>query len=93
MTKCDWQTIESAPRDGRKILIFVRREGVTEARYDELIPGKTFEGDDDSTGGYWICCDNKWRIEVTEMWNLNKSDVSYDDGQVTHWMPLPEPPK
>lgn len=84
-----WQTIDSAPRDGTEILIFVRDYGITAARYDKLVPGKTHEGDDDSSGGFWLCCDDQWRLEVVEMWNKN---IEYDDGPVTHWQPLPPPP-
>ena len=32
-----------------------------------------------------------WYVPTFNEWRTNEYD--YDDGEVTHWMPLPEPPK
>lgn len=80
--KQQWQPIETAPRDGSRILVKNRDDG-----YDEQTGYRTYSNDigvaEWSKSGCcddygWIssfCCDFVTRFEPT------------------HWMPLPEPPK
>lgn len=71
-----WQPIETAPRDGTKILVFTHRENVEiskwfESYFDEYEPVEGTE--------YF----RKVRRKYTEGWNSNTP---------THWRPLPAPP-
>jgi len=63
----EWQPIETAPKDGRRILVYR--------------PGK-----------------HKYSTVDIDFWQVNRAPLncwwhSPSDGQPTHWMPLPEPPK
>lgn len=75
----EWQPIETAPKDGTKI-IGLMKDGlvgtITSQRYH------TWKKDEDGTPLF------------VRYWTWDKQDqlmpVHFD---VTHWMPLPEPPK
>ena len=86
-----WRPIETAPRDGRDVVILYQGEEV-QARY---FPGEykvDHEGVDDSTGAIWCCVDDRLQIEVIEMKN-ETGGMDYDESGVTHWRPLtPRPP-
>lgn len=72
----EWQPIETAPRDGAMVLLFVP-DGETDD-YDEVLgdyrPQAIFVG-------YWVS-EHHWRL-------AHYSAFSFDP---THWMPLPRPP-
>lgn len=71
MPKYTWQPIESAPKDGKWIILFSTVEGVTCGYWGPTY----FEYDPD-----WIHYSHR-----SESWIV--------PGKITHWMPLPEPPK
>jgi hypothetical protein len=78
-----WQPIESAPRDGTKILGFSPEFGQRETlmgRYQKGSPGyaRWEEGDGPLNYGW------DW-VEP-----ISNSAFTWEP---THWMPLPEPPK
>lgn len=43
-----------------------------------------------SKGG---CMSMAWHSESMHRYYITDSDYSYDEDVITHWMPLPEPPK
>ena len=81
----EWQPIETAPKDGRAILIYepTGRYGNLQSDYQAERNGPRVKFDDYRFAiGYW-------RPYGSGGWgNRNCSDVN-----PTHWMPLPEPPK
>lgn len=62
-----WQPIETAPKDGTEVLLFVK-EYVTGDSQQQVV-------------GWWR----------THGWVESYAD-EYGVCEVTHWMPLPEPP-
>ena len=90
-----WQSIETAPKDGTPVLLLAA--AYTDEIWDETInhPAKCTigvwnpEGDSwtDEYGGYEgdIC-----QLTVTGSWS--SSGGWFQPNEVTHWMPLPEPP-
>lgn len=62
----NWKTMESAPRDGTQILVFV----------PSFYQGK---------GGI------TWAVRSHGEW-LDSSCRRLRDADVTHWMPIPDPP-
>lgn len=74
----DWQPIESAPKDGTKILAI---ENFTYEWEDENGVAKTRPGD-------W--CVVSWHPQHEEWIGFGMMLSSFTP---THWMPLPEPPK
>lgn len=82
----EWQPIETAPKDGTKVLVF--RDGkVLPAFWGELVRGyfvwmmKAGPRDDDAVH----CLGPEHDID-------GNRDRFHHPGP-THWMPLPEPPK
>lgn len=73
-----WQPIETAPKDGTKILLYVRIRSVLEDDFSipEIVVGYF---DPNEFAREWYI------VERTP-------ENTYVD-QPTHWMPLPEPPK
>lgn len=67
-TLCEWQPIETAPTDGRTILVYREDAGVFTALHGY---------GEDETEPCWFSTDGE--------------DLTPD--MVTHWMPLPDPPK
>lgn len=83
----EWQPIESAPRDGRKIILFyinrakrgrtVFASWLTEERANDI----DAEGVDLGEGWY----------ERIDNWP-DYTHIAIHEGEPTHWMPLPPPP-
>ena len=65
------------PFDGEPVLIRTNT-GIVEAWWMNWESHPTLEDTQDGEGWLWICYDNQFTCDL-------------DD--VTHWMPLPEPPK
>lgn len=84
----EWQPIESAPKDGRKIILFYRNRGglprtvmgmwLTDERANEI----------DNVG---VGLEAGW-YERIDNWD-DFTHVAIHEGEPTHWQPLPEPPK
>lgn len=72
----DWQSIESAPKDGEPLLLYIPNlvfSGVEIGFYDDYGDGRFWRTGDSMIG---------WRLNGNQAW----------EGQPTHWMPLPNPP-
>jgi hypothetical protein len=82
----DWQSIESAPKDGSEILILAHGMAI-QARYS---PGEWSEDTPINPAEYdgpvWCAFDDAVQFEIEE---TPEGDFH---GPVTHWRPLPEPP-
>ena len=77
----DWQPIETAPKDGTRVLL--SGDGIVGFGAWVKDVGKTLVADPDKP--YWEPYDNSyWDIDFT-----NDKDWFL----AAHWMPLPEPPK
>ena len=72
-----WQPIETAPKNGTRILVYFRDMGVHAVLWTD------FDGDSDSEYAGWYVDDNK---------NGPYPLRGYIAGDDTHWMPLPEAP-
>jgi hypothetical protein len=73
-----WQPIETAPRDGSRILVWFRTHGAVSVSWDDP------DGDTDSKWAIWCVDDFKhgpWSVR------------GYREGDDTHWMPLPDGPE
>lgn len=68
----EWQPIETAPRDGTRILVAYK----SYANRETTIETAFFDKDDG--GGQWIGYFSNCLYALTN--------------ELTHWMPLPEPP-
>jgi len=82
-----WQPIETAPKDGRKIIVaYVNRNGkprTVMARW--LTDERAAEMDTDGVGlegGWYECIDN---------WD-DYTEVAIHEGEPANWMPLPKGP-
>jgi len=84
----EWQPIETAPKDGSEILILAHKMAI-QARY---CPGEWSEdtplGPAEYSGAVWCAFDDAEQFEIEEY-----PDGSAHHWPVTHWMPLPAPPK
>lgn len=94
-----WQPIETAPKDGRAVLLLSRAYIVPpcwEGDAETAEPAKCYigkwnpEGDSwvDDLGGFdgEICT-----LAVTGIWESGGG--WFQPNEVTHWQPLPEPPQ
>lgn len=80
----EWQPIETVPRDGRMVLLWVRA-----VRYGEDDDGRQFESDCSGVDfGQWCALldDGDGYVEAF-------ASPHGDAQHITHWMPLPETPK
>jgi hypothetical protein len=80
----DWQPIESAPKDGRRIWAAFRDD-----IYPDLMPGR---GDLERWNGVqvplrYICAGQEWSIAAPV------GHGGFPDEWIAGWMPLPAPPK
>lgn len=72
-----WQSIETAPRDGRYVLLWQQYN-------DSPVVGQYLTD-------YWRC--NGENLEVScGLWCQGGSIRTDSDFKPTHWMPLPQPP-
>jgi hypothetical protein len=70
----EWQVIETAPRDGTRLFLYLPQTPGYRAAVRQIVIGA------------FSLTNKKWRVEKTYPgW------VQQD--RITHWMPLPEPPK
>ena len=78
----EWQPIETAPKDGTRILVSFGTMGVWLVSWDT----PEWWGSHDDGSGIWCTDDNKHGPYALRGYN--------DDGPraPTHWMPLPAPP-
>lgn len=83
-----WQPIETAPKDGRKLILAYRNRNnkarTVMARW--LTDEEAAETDADGVGlegGWYECIDN---------WD-DYTEVAIHEGEPSHWMPLPAAPQ
>jgi hypothetical protein len=102
--KREWQPIETAPKDGTCVLLLSK--AYTDPAD---INGGPYEHPAKCAIGYWHAEGTAWCDELgrfpdhpefdSDTMALHKTGVWYSGGgwfqpnEVTHWMPLPEPPE
>lgn len=82
----NWQPIETAPRDGTLIDLWIINQDNDNFRI---------------TDAYWNKYDNAWWAPYKNYGEGGKAETSYKNTKTgnemfekaTHWMPLPEPPQ
>lgn len=79
-----WPTIDTAPRDGSEIVIWIGADFAPVASWQCL------EGGDEFTGEGWIYA---WCLKDESLSEYGDGWIYADSAQPTHWMPLPEGPK
>jgi hypothetical protein len=95
--KPDWQPIDTAPKDGRAVLLLSAADG-----WDDPLNGPVqraamvFIGAWDADGTSWVDRDGGLggyadHLGVTGVWSVGHGWLQ--PTEVTHWMPLPEPPR
>jgi len=72
----DWQPMETAPRDGTRILVALKASEQGPAEVDVARWAKPTRSSEHS----WIASDS-----------TPDSPVAYSDGDLAYWMPLPAP--
>ncbi len=82
-----WQPIESAPKTGRKVILFYKNRlhvGRTViARWLTDEQATEIDGDGVGLEGGWYECIDNWD---------DYTEVAIHEGEPSHWMPLPAPP-
>lgn len=91
----EWQPIETAPKDGRLILVFEPPEPNPEQRWDEAQIKKYGNG---TWVAYWCAVHYERRGDDQSLWEPTEWGwVGPHEGcgqyHPTRWMPLPEAPK
>lgn len=82
----EWRTMESAPRDGKSIIVWHKVHGAMTARF---CPGEWsthHEFGREYNGPVWCFGDDVFQEEVEE------GPDGFHDGSVTHWRPATSPP-
>jgi hypothetical protein len=95
MTEQNWEkTSESKPESEVPVIVFVRLPGGKTRRLRAMwIPRWTVEAGDSETYEYLEGKDEYFILEGWYERNEFDEDNWHIDGEVTHWMPLPEPPE
>jgi len=77
-----WISVEDIPPPARCLLLTTSKMVVVGDRYKGIwrIDGATRWVSRDSSNGRYV---NRYRVLVS----------NYNDGDITHWMPLPDPPR
>ncbi|MGA9651891.1 hypothetical protein [Pedobacter sp.] len=80
----EWQPIDTAPKDGREILVLNLFENISVAKWRPEVDEKSTSG---NYGNYWqgVCCG--W-----EAW-CGGEELNLELDKLTFWMPLPELPQ
>jgi hypothetical protein len=81
-----WQPIETAPKDGTKVLVLFNGEPHV-AQYAPIWSPENKR---------WMVNHPRWRADDMQMVSEidpNEHQIAYGMKGPTHWMPLPEPPK
>lgn len=81
MCKCEWQSIETAPKDGTLILVHFKTKGVRAVSWDSPFHDEVTE-----ENGLWCVDDDKHGPYGLRGYNKDGPTAP------THWMPLPSPP-
>lgn len=76
-----WQTIDSAPRDGTNILVWADGYQWPEVVRYELYNDPDIE-EEAGEPGFWRYSDDLF-ADVAQI----------EEGELSHWMPLPSPPR
>lgn len=84
----EWQSIETAPRDGRKLLLFyINRNGLPRT----VVGGWVTDEEAAETDADGVGLEAGW-YERIDNWG-DYYQVAIHEGEPTHWMPLPPPPQ
>ena len=85
LEKFQWRPIETAPKDGVSVLVYIPCIGMREAYYNEaeqwFVDSAKFSNQEECRGWWWVVTASG-SSEKFEDWN-----------QPTHWMPLPNKPE
>ena len=79
----EWQPIETAPKDGTRVLLFGGEQEVWKSQRDSKAGPMVVGWADGTEYG-----EQAWRFCTYDSGFYGRLDT-----QPTHWMPLPEPPK
>lgn len=87
----EWQPIETAPLDDKPVLLHCRVHGAMQGVF---CPGEWSDDTPNSPAEYdgpiWLCGDDLLQVEIEE---CSPDPREWHHGTITHWQPLPEPPK